>query len=193
MFKRLFKCFGYVPEQQLIDTSKTFISQLEIKDNEIKSLTEERDKYLAIIPKYKKELKDLRTIIHSHGQNYQSEIDVLQHKVKGRDNVISELKQEVNSLKRKNIRLLKKQGKFKQEIEELQKDLTKQTAKYTFWKIYAEGAVDKLEQLCFGSVLPKIVRALDLSKYQIKQSNINLKWNESQEGLSIRVIDNSEE
>lgn len=129
-----------------------------------------------------------------------------------RSEYIETLLQSIKNLKRKNDRLLSKQGSYKARIgslnadkhnlsimlenrekayqklsEELTglrsklkyygilepSDITKllQTAKEEstkaeFWRLYSEKVVDKLEYLCFGSVLPNVMRYSSLTKYQ---------------------------
>lgn len=183
MISKLFKCLGYTKTSE-VKSLKSTITELEkvIKGNE-----EYMGTLINSVTEHKRELKNTRTMLHQHRKMYKDEIEVLENQVKGRDNVISELKKEVKNLKRKNSRLLTKQGTLKEEITTLKKENIKHEAMYVFWKAYSEKVVDKLEYLCFGSVLPKVVRSLDLEKYTSVRKTINYEWYTSKDSIGIKV------
>lgn len=183
MISKLFKCLGYTKTSE-VNSLKSTITELEkvIKGNE-----EYMEKLIDSVTEHKRELKNSRTMLHQHRKMYKDEIEVLENQVKGRDNVISELKKEVKNLKRKNSRLLTKQSNLKEQITTLEKENIKHKAMYTFWKAYSEKVVDKLEYLCFGSVLPNVVRALDLEKYSSVRDSINYEWYTSKDSIGIKV------
>lgn len=183
MISKLFKCLGYTKTSE-VNSLKSTITELEkvIKGNE-----EYMGTLINSVTEHKRELKNTRTMLHQHRKMYKDEIEVLENQVKGRDNVISELKKEVKNLKCKNSRLLTKQGNLKEQITTLEKENIKHKAMYTFWKAYSEKAVDKLEYICFGSVLPQVVRSIDLSKYQTPSDKVQYEWYETKDGIGVRA------
>lgn len=183
MISKLFKCLGYTKTSE-VKSLKSTITELEkvIKGNE------EYIQFLSSgITDQKKKIQGLEKGFKVSNKTYEGKIEVLENQVKGRDNVISELKKEVKNLKRKNSRLLTKQGTLKEEITTLKKENIKHEAMYVFWKAYSEKVVDKLEYLCFGSVLPKVVRSLDLEKYTSVRETINYEWYTSKDSIGIKV------
>lgn len=79
------------------------------------------------------------------------------------------MKKENKELKRKNSVLLTKQGKLKKQI-------AIEESKCLFWKKYADNLGNKLEYLCFGSILPNSLRTIDLSKYKSIRKEIETTW-----------------
>ena len=86
----------------------------------------------------------------------------------------------VKQLNTKNLRLLRKQGEFKEKVKELiqhneelaqgHEDLFNEALELKdqayYYKLISEAAIEKLEYLCFGSVLPKALRPSSLDRYQ---------------------------
>lgn len=183
MINKLFKCLGY--------TKLVEVNSLLNKVKELEQELEDKSKYMEFlhsgIASQKKKIQGLEKGFKVNNKTYEGKIEVLENQVKGRDNVISELKKEVKNLKRKNSRLLTKQGNLKEEITSLKEENIKHKAMYVFWKAYSEKVVDKLEYLCFGSVLPKVVRALDLEKYSSIRETINYEWYTSKDSIGIKV------
>lgn len=148
MIKRLFKFFGYVPEEDL----KFAQGELDTMIGVQQSLTEIQ---ANIVKNIKKRLKEAETALKN-----------------------TELK--VKQLNAKNLRLLRKQGEFKEKIKELiqhneelaqgHEDLFEDILNFKdqayYYKVISEAAIEKLEYLCFGSVLPKALRPSSLDRYQ---------------------------
>ena len=94
---------------------------------------------------------------------------------------ISYLKKEIKELKRKNSVLLTKQGKLKRQI-------TIEESKSLFWKKYADNLGNKLEYLCFGSILPHSLRTIDLSKYKHIRKEIEATWyTDKEQNVGVKV------
>lgn len=148
MIKKLFKFFGYVPEEDL----KFAQGELDTMIGVQKSLTKIQ---VNIVKNLKKRLKEAETTLKN-----------------------TELK--VKQLNAKNLRLLRKQGEFKEEIKKLtivNEELTKDYQELfknalssmrqsEYYKTVSEAALEKLEYLCFGSILPTALRPSSLDRYQ---------------------------
>lgn len=185
MINKLFNCLGYTKTSE-VNSLKSTITKLEkvIKGNE------EYIQFLSSgITDQKKKIQGLEKGFKQNNKTYEGKIEVLENQVKGKYITITELQKEVKNLKRKNSRLLTKQGNLKEEITTLKKENIKYKAMYTFWKAYSEKVVDKLEYLCFGSVLPKVVRSLDLDKYSSIRESINYEWYTSKDSIGIKVYE----
>lgn len=187
MIKSIMGFFGYIP-------TKTYIAERSKLLKEVKELIEqlnEKTKYADLFSEklrnHMKELQDLRKCFHDKNRKYEDRIEVLENQVKGRDGVISELKTEVRNLKRKNTRLLTKQGQFKETVTSLEQENKTLKDKAVFWELYGKGAVDKLDYICFGSVLPKVIRALDLSKYTFSRKNLKYEWYTSDDVIGVSI------
>jgi hypothetical protein len=141
MIKKLFSLLGYVPKEDL----KFAEAQLDSMMGAQKSLTEIQ---ANIIKNYKKTSKAAETALKT---------------------AMTKIKQ----LNAKNLRLLRKQGEFKEQIKELNQrneDLFSEALELKdqayYYKLISEAALEKLEYLCFGSVLPKALRPSSLDRYQ---------------------------
>lgn len=155
MLKKLFSLLGYVPKEEVT-----------IFVNELKKSTILMDKARIVIKGLKKNIKILEKAVITKNKEIQSIISKSDYKVK--------------QLNAKNLRLLRKQGEFKEEIkkftivnEELTKDYQElfknalsSMRQGEYYKTVSEAAIEKLEYLCFGSVLPKALRPSSLDRYQ---------------------------
>lgn len=141
MIKKLFSLLGYVPKEDL----KFAEAQLDSMMGAQKSLTEIQ---ANIIKNYKKASKAAETALKT---------------------AVTKIKQ----LNAKNLRLLRKQGEFKEQIKELnqrKEDLFNEALELKdqayYYKLISEAALEKLEYLCFGSILPTALRPSSLDRYQ---------------------------
>lgn len=141
MIKKLFSLLGYVPKEDLKFAEAQLDSMVEAQ----KSLTKIQ---ANIIKNYKKASKEAETALKT---------------------AVTKIKQ----LNTKNLRLLRKQGEFKEQIKELtqcNEDLFNEALELKdqayYYKLISEAALEKLEYLCFGSILPKALRPSHLDRYQ---------------------------
>lgn len=155
MLKKLFSLLGYVPKEEVT-----------IFVNELKKSTILMDRARVIIKSLKKNIKILQKSLSERTKEFQSITSKLDYKIK--------------QLNAKNLRLLRKQGEFKEKIKELIQhneklaqnfaDLFDDTLNFKdqayYCKVISEAAIEKLEYLCFGSVLPKVLRPSSLDRYQ---------------------------
>lgn len=148
MIKKLFSLLGYVPKEEVTN----FVTQL-------KNSTILMDKARIVIKSLKKNIKILQKSLSDRNKEFQT--------------LISESDRKIKQLNAKNLRLLRKQGEFKEQI----KELTQRNEKFFsealelkdqayYYKVISEAAMEKLEYLCFGSVLPKALRPSSLDRYQ---------------------------
>lgn len=183
MITKLFSLLGY--------TKTTEVNSLKYKITELEEVVKENhtyiEKLLDNVAEHKKELKNSKNLLNQHRKVYKNDVEVLENQVKEKDNVISELKREIKNLKRKNSRLLTKQGSLKEQNTTLEKENTKYKAMYLFWEAYAQRIADKLEYLCFGSILPKAVRSLDLNKYISIRNSIKYESCISKDSIGIKI------
>lgn len=155
MIKKLFSLLGYVPKEKLI-----------AYQNQLEEGTITMDRARTIVKSLKKNIKTLEKTISNRDKEIQS--------------IISESDRKIKQLNSKNLRLLRKQGEFKEEIKKLtivSEELTKDyqelfenalssTRQSEYYKTVSEAAMEKLEYLCFGSILPKALRPSSLDRYQ---------------------------
>lgn len=155
MIKRLFKFFGYVPEEELTACR-----------NQLRKDAETMDRASIVLKGLKKNIKILEKAVITKNKELQSIISKSDYKIK--------------QLNAKNLRLLRKQGEFKEEIKKLtivSEELTKDYSELfknalssmrqsEYYKAVSEAAIEKLEYLCFGSILPKALRPSSLDRYQ---------------------------
>lgn len=155
MIKKLFSLLGYVPKEDLM-----------AYQNQLKESTILMDKARVIIKSLKKNIKILQKSLSERNKEFQT--------------LISESDRKIKQLNAKNLRLLRKQGEFKEEIKKLtivSEELTKDYQELfksalssmrqsEYYKTVSEAAMEKLEYLCFGSVLPKALRPSSLDRYQ---------------------------
>lgn len=155
MIKKLFSLLGYVPKEDLM-----------AYQNQLEEGTIVMDRTRTIIQSLKKNIKVLQKSLSERTKEYQSISSKLDYKVK--------------QLNAKNLRLLRKQGEFKEEIkkltivseelttdyQELFKNALSSMRQSEYYKTVSEAAIEKLEYLCFGSILPKALRPSHLDRYQ---------------------------
>lgn len=155
MLKKLFSLLGYVPKEEVTQNL-----------NQLKESTALMDRARIVIKGLKKNIKILEKAVITKNKELQSIISKSDYKVK--------------QLNAKNLRLLRKQGEFKEEIKKLtivNEELTKDYQELfknalssmrqgEYYKTVSEAAIEKLEYLCFGSVLPKALRPSSLDRYQ---------------------------
>lgn len=155
MLKKLFSLLGYVPKEEVT-----------IFVNELKKSTILMDRARIVIKGLKKNIKILEKAVITKNKEIQSIISKSDYKVK--------------QLNAKNLRLLRKQGEFKEKIKELiqrneelvqnHADLFDEALEFKdqayYCKVISEASIEKLEYLCFGSVLPKALRPSSLDRYQ---------------------------
>ena len=148
MIKKLFSLLGYVPKEDLEFAQGELDTMIEVQ----KSLT----KIQANAVKYFKK------------------------KQKVAETALKDAEYKVKQLNAKNLRLLRKQGEFKEQIKELVQrneelvqnfaDLFDETLEFKdqayYYKLISEAALEKLEYLCFGSILPTALRPSSLDRYQ---------------------------
>ena len=155
MLKRLFNFLGYVPKDEITSCQK------QLEDGVIIM-----DKARAVIKGLKKNIKILEKAVITKNKELQSIISKSDYKIK--------------QLNTKNLRLLRKQGEFKEKIKELiqrneelvqnHADLFDDALEFKdqayYYKLISEAALEKLEYLCFGSILPKALHPSHLDRYQ---------------------------
>ena len=148
MIKRLLNFLEYVPKEKLM-----------AYQNQLEEGTIVMDRAKTIIKSLKKNIKILEKTISERNKEFQSIISKSDYKIK--------------QLNTKNLRLLRKQGEFKEKIKELNQhnaDLFDDALEFKdqayYYKIISEAALEKLEYLCFGSILPKALRPSHLDRYQ---------------------------
>lgn len=148
MIKRLLNFLGYVPKEKLM-----------AYQNQLEEGTIVMDRAKTIIKSLKKNIKILEKTISERNKEFQSIISKSDYKIK--------------QLNTKNLRLLRKQGEFKEKIKELtqrNEDLFNEALELKdqayYYKLISEAALEKLEYLCFGSILPKALRPSHLDRYQ---------------------------
>ena len=155
MIKKLLRFLGYVPKEEVTQNL-----------NQLKECTALMDRARIVIKGLKKNIKILEKAVITKNKELQS--------------IISESDRKVKQLNAKNLRLLRKQGEFKEEIKKLtivSEELTKDYQELfknalssmrqsEYYKTVSEAAIEKLEYLCFGSVLPKALRPSSLDRYQ---------------------------
>lgn len=141
MIKKLFSLLGYVPKEDLEFAQGELDTMIEVQ----KSLT----KIQANAVKYFKK------------------------KQKVAETALKDAEYKVKQLNAKNLRLLRKQGEFKEQIKELNQrneDLFGEALELKdqayYYKLISEAALEKLEYLCFGSILPTALRPSSLDRYQ---------------------------
>lgn len=141
MIKKLFSLLGYVPKEDLEFAQGELDTMIEVQ----KSLT----KIQANAVKYFKK------------------------KQKVAETALKDAEYKVKQLNAKNLRLLRKQGEFKEQIKELNQrneDLSGEALELKdqayYYKLISEAALEKLEYLCFGSILPTALRPSSLDRYQ---------------------------
>ena len=141
MIKRLFKFLGYVPKEDLEFAQGELDAMIGVQ----KSLTKIQ---ANIVKNLKKRLKTTEA-------------------------ALKDAEYKVKQLNTKNLRLLRKQGEFKEKIKELtqhNEDLFNEVLEFKdqayYHKLISEAALEKLEYLCFGSILPKALRPSHLDRYQ---------------------------
>lgn len=117
------------------------------------------DRARVIIKSLKKNVKILQKSLSERNKEIQS--------------IISESDRKIKQLNAKNLRLLRKQGEFKEQIKELTQrneeffsEALELKDQAYYYKVISEAAIEKLEYLCFGSVLPKALRPSSLDRYQ---------------------------
>lgn len=148
MIKKLFSLLGYVPKEEV-----TYYV------NQLKESTITMDRARVIVKSLKKNIKILQKALSERNKEIQS--------------IISESDRKVKPLNAKNLRLLRKQGEFKEKIKELiqrNEELFNEALELKdqayYYKLISEAAIEKLEYLCFGSILPKALRPSSLDRYQ---------------------------
>ena len=148
MIKKLFNLLGYVPKEDLM-----------AYQNQLKEGTIVMDRARTIVQSLKENIKILQKSLSERSKEIQS--------------IISESDRKVKQLNAKNLRLLRKQGEFKEQIKELNQrneDLFGEALELKdqayYYKLISEAALEKLEYLCFGSILPTALRPSSLDRYQ---------------------------
>lgn len=148
MIKKLFSLLGYVPKEEVTN----FVTQL-------KNSTILMDRARIVIKSLKKNIKILQKSLSDRNKEFQT--------------LISESDRKIKQLNAKNLRLLRKQGEFKEQIKELTQrneeffsEALELKDQAYYYKVISEAAIEKLEYLCFGSVLPKALRPSSLDRYQ---------------------------
>lgn len=141
MIKKLFSLLGYVPKEDLEFAQGELDTMIEVQ----KSLTKIQ---ANAVKHFKKKQKVAET-------------------------ALKDAEYKVKQLNAKNLRLLRKQGEFKEQIKELNQhneDLFGEALELKdqayYYKLISEAALEKLEYLCFGSILPTALRPSSLDRYQ---------------------------
>lgn len=187
MIKRILEYFGYIPKQRLMD--EVYLLNLDIDRLNQKIEFEQKTSNLAIqrLKSEQKKLKEFKEIAYKDSMEFLNKISLLEAELESKTSEVKELKLLNKELKRKNTRLLNKQKEFKEKIVLLESDNLKYKSESVFWKLYSQKAVDKLEYICFGSVLPQVVRSIDLSKYQTPSDKVQYEWYETKDGIGVRA------
>lgn len=184
MLEKLMIRLGYISKTQYDElettlkesekTLKEYTDSLDEKDTKISSLKRQLEYCTDVLEEQVVENNSLKTTINN-----------LQQK----NNKLSKLLKET---KRKEFVLLRKQGNLKEEISEREADISCLIAethylnqKVKLLESYNYAVITKLEELCFGSVLPKVMKQTDLSKYLHPLKPIKVVW--SKENGDIRV------
>lgn len=201
MIKRILKYFGYISKEEITFTHENLLNQIKDLEELVEDLNNQRMKLIGEALKRKKlthkleeHLKEKDNIIYNikeesnkNNIKYLSELTLLKSKLESETDIVKELKLLNKELKRKNTRLLNKQKEFKEKIVLLESDNLRYKSESVFWKLYSQKAVDKLEYICFGSVLPQVVRSIDLSKYQTPSDKVQYEWYETKDGIGVRA------
>ena len=127
MIKKLFSLLGYVPKEEVTN----FVTQL-------KNSTILMDRARIVIKSLKKNIKILQKSLSDRNKEFQT--------------LISESDRKIKQLNAKNLRLLRKQGEFKEQIKELTQrneeffsEALELKDQAYYYKVISEAAMEKLE------------------------------------------------
>lgn len=173
MLKKLMLQLGYVPKKDYEKLETTLRESNNTSEKLINSLHTKRDKI------------DSLNIQLKHSIELNEEQVVKINSLKTDNNNLYEenkrLKKLFKETKRKESVLLKKQGKFKEEINYLNQ-------KVKLLEHYNYAVITKLEELCFGSVLPRLMKQLDLSKYMYPLKPLKIMWSTENGNIRIEAV-----
>ena len=166
MFKKLFSLLGYVKQSEL-DTLKAEADEMSEKIN--------------FLERYAKVLKSNKNWKES-AQQAQKELNKKNQEVEDLKLLVNTVKNELELVKADNIKLNKSFKKEQKKVHRLlekryvlRNAFLKKEKECAYLSIYNNLLTTRLEYLCFGSIMPKILVPSGIHRYQhlFKPVNIN--------------------
>lgn len=187
MLKKLLNWLGYIPKKDYQELNNS----LEESNKDLKKCTDSLDDQSRQIALLKKQLK------HSIELNEEYILEISSHKSYNNslDQKNKRLEKSLKETKRKEGVLLRKQGKLKEQLAEREVSLIDLITENHYLKqkvklleSYNYAVISKLEELCFGSVLPKVMKQMDLSKYLYPLKPIKIMWSKENGDIKVEAI-----
>lgn len=97
-------------------------------------------------------------------------------------NRLKALQGDLDALNTTNKKLHKNVKRLLTKKRELKEQNNYLTTKVLYLETYVNGLTDKLEYLCFGSVLPKVMRKANINNYQHLFKPVNIEYHLSKTG-----------
>lgn len=184
MLKKLLSKLGYIPKTELeiliYANEKLNNDNIKLKNNLKISNKVDKNKRMKI-DSLKKQLEYCTDMLEEQvveNSSLKTTINNLQQKN-------HRLEKSLKETKRKEAVLLRKQGKFKEEINYLNQ-------KIKLIESYNYAVISKLENLCFGSILPKVMKQTDLSKYLHPLKPMKVLWSEQNNSIKVEAVEAEE-
>lgn len=184
--KLLFK-LGYIPKKKYEELEITLKKSNELLDKSNKTLHKTNKQITQLEEQLKYSIEQNEELIVEINSLKTTNNDLYQ-----KNNRLEKLLKEV---KRKEAVLLKKQGNFKEkfskneiEIDSLNKEIIYLNQKIKLLESYSYAVVAKLEELCFGYVLPKVMKQMDLSKYRIPLQPIKVVYEQVGDDVKVEAV-----
>lgn len=173
MLEKLMAKLGYVPKTKYDELETTLNDSNKYLENHIKSLHMKNDKINSL----ENQLKGSIELVEEHIV----EVNSLKTTISNLQQKNHRLEKSLKETKRKEAVLLRKQGKFKEEINYLNQ-------KIKLIESYNYAVISKLENLCFGSILPKVMKQTDLSKYLYPLKPLKIMWSTENGNIKVEAV-----
>lgn len=204
MLKKLLSKLGYVPKEELetliyanekLNSDNIQLeSHLEVSSTYNRILTEE---YVNLLNQKDEEIHKLKNTL----ANYQIDLQKLKDKNESlkydllvQEQFNKDIKQKYNKESKRNSSKNKQIKQLKIKLDELESNnscLITEThylnQKVKSLGVYNLAIISRLEKLCFGSVLPSVMRQIDLNHYAYPEKRIKRYFEETAAGLVIHA------
>lgn len=187
MLERLMAKLGYIPKPKYEQLKTVLKDTMNGYEESSKTVSKRTKKIYSL----DKQLRNSNNLI----ENQVLEINSLKTTISNLQQKNHKLEKSLKETKRKEALLLKKQGNFKEklskneiEINSLNKEIIYLNQKIKLLESYSYAVVAKLEELCFGSVLPRVMKQMDLSKYRLPLQPIKVVYEQVGDDVKVEAV-----
>lgn len=190
LLDKLMYFFGYVPVEHFNQLGEEFHAQYQYSTNADKEIIHLKDENRTLKTFKEVSIQEVESLQDSLDKANQEIVNITQkykEKVNNLQDSLRKAKRNVDSKLRKNKALKAELDEAKADISCMITETHYLNQKVKALESYNYAVISRLEYLCFGSILPKVMKQIDLQYYLYPQKRLVKYFEETKAGFSAYV------